>query len=140
MLYLACKGKLFSIDVQEKLYICKKNKPMPFWIIYIRLKKYRAMAIYPFLILKTKDLKHDKILMNHERIHFQQQFELAFIFFYLIYGLHYLYNYYKYKNHDLAYFNIVFEKEAYHNEKNLNYLKKRPLFNSFKYWYAKAKF
>lgn len=87
------------------------------------------MALYPFILLKDGAQKHDKILLNHERIHLRQQVELLIFPFYLLYLLHYLINLVRYRNHHLAYFNIVFEKEAYQCDQNLNYLKNRKFFS-----------
>jgi hypothetical protein len=52
--------------------------------------------------------------------------ELAFIFFYIIYFFEWLVRLFINKN---AYRNISFEKEAYSNEKNLEYLKNRKCFS-----------
>lgn len=92
-----------------------------------------AMAIFPFIILQHKNQKSDPILINHERIHLRQQLELLIIPFYILYGLNYLLNLYRYKNHYLAYFNIRFEREAYANERNLSYLKRRKFFSWWPY-------
>jgi len=92
-----------------------------------------AMAIYPFILLKDKKLQDDPALVNHERIHLQQQIELLVLPFYLLYLLHYLVNLLVYKRHHQAYLNIVFEKEAYACEQRLDYLKNRKLFSWTKY-------
>lgn len=83
-----------------------------------------GMAIFPFIILKNKGLKSSNVIINHEKIHLRQQLELLVLPFYVLYFIHYLINLIKYKNHDKAYRNIVFEKEAYRNDENLNYLNK----------------
>ena len=67
----------------------------------------------------------------HERIHLAQQRELGIIGFYIAYSLNYLINLIKYKDRQLAYKNIVFEKEAWFNENNHNYLNVRKPYN---YW------
>ncbi len=91
------------------------------------------MAIYPFILLKDPDQKADKTLINHERIHLRQQIELLILPFYLLYLFNYLINLIRYKNHYLAYFNILFEKEAYACDQNLDYLQQRKLFSWLKY-------
>ena len=63
--------------------------------------------------------------MNHERIHLRQQLELLIIFFYLCYGIEYMVHLYRLKSKQAAYRSISFEKEAYTNENDLNYLKER---------------
>ncbi|MFD0940274.1 hypothetical protein [Pedobacter boryungensis] len=103
------------------------------WIIILPNLSANAMAIFPFIILKNKAQKQDLVLINHEQIHLQQQLELLVLPFYLLYLLNYLINLVRYKNHYLAYFNISFEKEAYHFEKDLNYL-------SIRKWYSWIKF
>ncbi len=93
--------------------------------IEIKSLHVRGMALFPIIFVKYKDLSNNKILINHERIHFRQQLELLIIPFYLLYLINYLINRIKYKSHDKAYMNICFEREAYSMEKDLNYLTKR---------------
>jgi len=90
-------------------------------------KGYRGITIFPFIFLRYKTDKKDLVILNHEKIHIYQQLELLILPFYVLYLVHFLVNLIKYKNKDLAYRNIIFEKEAYANETNLNYLKNRKL-------------
>ena len=99
------------------------------WFIVFKKLPANAMAIFPFIIIKWKGQKDDKILINHEKIHLRQQLELLILPFYFLYLLNYLTNLLKYKNHHQAYFNISFEKEAYHYENELNYLAHRKWYN-----------
>ncbi len=87
--------------------------------------KIKGITLFPFIILRNKEYKADEILINHEKIHLRQQLELLLVFFYLWYVLEYFYWYFKLKNGNLAYRSIRFEREAYSNEHNLNYLKNR---------------
>lgn len=64
-------------------------------------------------------------LMNHERIHTAQQREMLFVFFYLAYLVEWLVRLPLRGN---AYRNISFEREAYANQRNLNYLHSRRPF------------
>ncbi|WP_405377228.1 hypothetical protein [Nonlabens sp. Asnod3-A02] len=98
------------------------------------LKKYSGMTLWPFLLVSNKSKLTDALFMNHENIHAVQQKELLVLFFYLCYGLDYLFNLMRYMNHHKAYRNIVFEREAYLNESNLDYLKERKLFSFFKFY------
>ena len=91
------------------------------------------MTIYPFVFLKRKELKQNLVLMNHEKIHLRQQIELLVIPFYLFYVLEFLIRLVQYKNWNKAYRNISFEREAYQNEFNLNYLTQRPFWSFLKY-------
>ena len=94
---------------------------------------YTGITIWPFVFLKSKFLKENQVLINHERIHLKQQLELLVIPFYLIYGVEFLVKLIKYKNWNKAYKNISFEKEAYCNEFDLEYLKHRPFWHFLKY-------
>lgn len=86
------------------------------------------MAIYPFILLNNKRLINDNVIINHEKIHLRQQIELLILPFYVMYLLNYLINRVRYKTHNEAYLNIIFEQEAYLNELNLNYLSHRKWF------------
>lgn len=99
---------------------------------YLPDKNYRAMALWPFIILKDKDLKKDVVIINHEKIHLAQQIECLVLPFYIIYFSEYLYNRTKGNNHDTAYRNISFEKEAYHNQHDMNYLIQRKWWQNFR--------
>ncbi|MHA7941894.1 hypothetical protein ACJOV8_002325 [Formosa sp. 3Alg 14/1] len=96
-------------------------------------KGYQGITLYPFMILRDAKLKSNAVVMNHERIHLKQQKELLIIPFYLLYGFEFLIRLFQYKNWNTAYRNISFEREAYSNEKKLNYLKLRPPFSFRKY-------
>lgn len=83
------------------------------------------MAIFPFIIIKSKADQNNSTLINHEQIHLQQQLELLLIPFYLLYLLNYSWNFLHYRDHDKAYREIIFEREAYQNENDLTYLQRR---------------
>lgn len=53
--------------------------------------------------------------------------------FYVIYLINYLINLVIYRQHDKAYREIIFEREAYANEHNKNYLSQRPVWSFMKY-------
>jgi len=112
-------------------FVVIKNKVCDKWL---NLCGAVAQAHLGFIIL-IKQLSllqsYAAIIINHERIHCAQQVELLVIFFYLIYVGHYLINLIKYRNHQEAYRNIIFEKESYNYERDFEYLKNRKL---FAYW------
>ncbi len=91
------------------------------------------MALWPFVILKHHELKERTVFINHERIHLRQQAELLVVFFYLWYGLEFLFRWIQYKNRRQAYRNISFEREAYAQESNSAYLKNRKAYSFLKY-------
>lgn len=84
-------------------------------IIYnniIPFKGYKAITLWPFIFVR-KDCSFNEIDLNHEQIHGEQQKELLLVFFYIIYLIEWIFKGYR---------NISFEKEAYENEDNLNYI------------------
>ena len=99
---------------------------------YLIPKGYRGLSIFPFVFVKYSLDKENSVFMNHERIHLRQQLELLIIPFFIWYFIEFLLRLIQYKNKDLAYRNISFEREAYANEKDLNYLKKRFFWNFLK--------
>jgi beta-lactamase regulating signal transducer with metallopeptidase domain len=96
-------------------------------------KGFVGLTLYPFIFLKQEHLKEDTHLINHEKIHLKQQLELFIIFFYVFYFLEWCIKLFKYKNKHLAYKNLSFEREAYQNEHNLNYLQNRKSWTFLKY-------
>jgi len=83
-----------------------------------------GLAIFPFIFVANKNQNNFFVLINHEKIHFRQQVGLLFISFLFWY---YIAMFRK------GYRNISFEREAYENQENLNYLKTRKWFSFLKY-------
>jgi len=79
-----------------------------------------AITLFPFIFTK----RTDAVTINHEKIHLRQQAEMLIVFFYVLYLLEAIFK---------GYDNISFEKEAYYNESDIDYLKKRKLFAWIKY-------
>lgn len=100
---------------------------------YLIPKGYTAIAIFPFVFLKSKQLKNNTVLINHEKIHLKQQLELLVIPFYIFYVVEFLFRLIQYKNWQKAYRNISFEREAYTNEASLDYLSRRSIWGFLKY-------
>ncbi len=96
-------------------------------------KNYIALTIWPFIFVKNTKLKQDKILINHEKIHLRQQIELLWLPFFIWYFLEFSIKWIKYRNWNIAYRAISFEREAYQHETNLNYLKTRKAWHFWKY-------
>ena len=89
-----------------------------------------AITLFPFII--SKEEMDDKTL-NHEKIHIAQQAELLVIFFYLLYVFYFIENYLFYKDTQMAYRMIPFEREAYRHDGDPEYLSKRKHFNWLNY-------
>ena len=100
---------------------------------YLIPKGYRSITFFPFVFLLQKEDHENRVLVNHEKIHIRQQLELLVLPFYVWYGIEFLVRYIQYRNWNIAYRNISFEREAYANEKNLHYLKQRSFWNFIKF-------
>lgn len=96
-------------------------------------KGFAGLTLYPFIFLKRKDLKGNPVLINHEKIHLKQQLELLIVFFYLFYFIEWLVRLAIHRNTSKAYQNISFEREAYKNEHNLEYLTTRKKWSFLSY-------
>lgn len=101
---------------------------------YLIPKGYRGLTIFPFVFIKYRRDKYNLVLLNHERIHLRQQLELLFVFFFFWYLIEFFIRLLKYRNRNLAYRNISFEREAYANESDSSYLKNRPIFRFLNYY------
>jgi len=102
-------------------------------LVKLLVLKRRAIAIFPFVFYRDFKDKSDPVLLNHERIHLAQQLELLILPFYLIYLINYLYNLIDTGDHEKAYRNIIFEKEAYQKQSDAGYLATRKKYNYFFY-------
>ena len=103
-------------------------------IIYNRFIPFKGfVAINLFGILFARNEYRNKIndrTINHESIHTAQIKEMGYIFFYMWYIVEWLIRLFVNSN---AYRNISFEREAFINDDNLNYLKTRKRFSWLKY-------
>lgn len=109
--------------------IKKKN-----WIVrLITRKNIRAITLAPFGIYLREDVyeEQNEKTINHEKIHWQQQLELLIIFFYIIYLTEWFIR--LFVNRGNAYRSISFEREAYTNDTNYEYLETRKPFSWLKY-------
>ena len=100
---------------------------------YLIPKGYRGVTIFPFVFVKEREDLKNTILINHEKIHIRQQVELLIIPFFIWYAVEFLVRLIHYRNANLAYQNISFEREAYAQESDFMYLQKRPYFRFCKY-------
>lgn len=87
--------------------------------------KISGITLFPFIFLQKPEDRYNKILINHEKIHIRQQLELLIIFFYLLYVGEFLFWYFILKDGNKAYRRISFEREAYDNDQDLDYLNNR---------------
>jgi hypothetical protein len=101
---------------------------------YLTPRGFRGLTFFPFVFIKKKEDVLDKVFVNHEKIHLRQQIELLVIPFYVWYGIEFLIRWIITKDKNVAYRNISFEKEAYTNEKDLNYIESRSFWKFLNYF------
>jgi hypothetical protein len=102
-------------------------------ILVTRFIPYSALAFYPFIFVKKKEMQDNHLLINHEKIHHRQQLELLIVPFHFLYFFNYLYHLIKLHNHYQAYKKIIFEREAFAMEHDFDYLKKRRMLAFIKF-------
>lgn len=93
----------------------------------IPFKGFKAINIFGILFAR-KGACIDEITIRHESIHTKQIIETLVIGFYLIYLTNWIVNLFIYGFNKKAYYNILFEKEAYMYEWCYNYLNGRKPF------------
>lgn len=95
----------------------------------IPLRRFAAINLFGMLFA-PKGAKISSRIVNHEAIHTAQMKEMLYIFFYLWYLVEWLI---RLPGKGNAYNNISFEKEAYQNDHNKNYLKNRKHYSWVKF-------
>lgn len=97
-------------------------------------KRFDAINLFGFIFVRN-GTKLDKRIQNHESIHTHQMKYMLYIFFYLWYVIEWIVRLIQYRNTLKAYINISFEREAYANDSNTDYLENRNPFAWVQYLY-----
>lgn len=97
----------------------------------IPFKGFKCINLFGVLFVRKGCTMSDKDF-NHEAIHTAQMKEMLYLFFYLAYLMEWIIKLIRLRNSLKAYYEISFEKEAYRNEGNLDYLKHRKHYNQYK--------
>ena len=92
-------------------------------------RNYTAINLFGVFFVHP-DVAVTKRLINHESIHTAQMRELLYVPFYIFYLVEWFIRLFLKGN---AYFNLSFEREAYKNESNYDYLKQRKHYAWIKY-------
>ena len=108
-----------------------------FYNKYFPPKNFGAINLFGLIIVRKDYGRLNEKEINHERIHTRQMLEMLILFFYLAYILEWFVRLIQYRNRMSAYHNISFEREAYTNMHDPNYLKKRKIF-AFRNYYKKG--
>lgn len=99
-----------------------KNKILP-------LKGFKCLNLCGFILIRSDASPIRPQDYNHEAIHTAQMKEIFYVPFYIWYILEYIMRLFQYSFDAMqAYRNISFEREAYDNQDNLDYLYNRPKF------------
>ncbi len=124
------------MNLKKKKPIFFENSSLPRWLS--KIAPIEIWAISFGLWVWCRGELSDKT-KRHETIHFQQQLELLFIGQWLLYGLFWLVGLIRYRDGKKAYRESPFEREAYNNEENLDYLKSRRRWAWISYIFSKEK-
>lgn len=100
---------------------------------FLPLKGFSAMNLFGIVVARKECMPLTEQTLHHEAIHSLQIKELLFVGFYLLYGLEWLARLLYSRNLKKAYHAISFEKEAFGNDANKNYLNSRKHFAFLKY-------
>ena len=103
-----------------------ENSKVPVFLSYFTPITIGAITIGPLVFSRGE---MSDVTKNHETIHWQQYIETGIIAFIFLYYLFYAINFLRYRDGELAYYMIPFEKEAYDNDNNLDYLKTRKRYS-----------
>lgn len=132
----------------------QREKDMKTKVIFndiIPFKGFLSMCLWPFIFVRNAAASHYNLVSNnHEHIHAEQQKEvlaaglvlaavlallgcgwwslLALPLFLWWYCLEWVFRLFQYRDAHKAYRNISFEREAYANEKDMEYLSQRQRF------------
>ena len=104
-----------------------RNKFIPF-------PGYKCINLFGILFVR-ENAKLAEETITHESIHTSQMKEMLYIFFYLWYGIEFLIRWAGtwFSDWNKSYRGISFEREAYNNEDNPDYLKTRKHYAWLKY-------
>ena len=108
-----------------------KNNLIPFGT-------YKAINVCGVLFVK-KGTEVTPRLLQHEKIHTKQMFEMTIVGFYLVYMIEFIYRYIKQKPNGRSRWRqarraVSFEREAYFNESRPNYFALREPYQWITYW------
>ena len=96
---------------------------------FIPFRGYAAINLFGVVFARKGVMITDRTI-NHESIHTKQMKETGYIIFYVWYLVEWIIRLFMPGN---AYRNISFEREAYANEKDKDYLNNRKFFSWIKY-------
>ncbi len=99
-----------------------EDSQVPVWLSKLAPIEIQAISLAFWVFSRDKLSQRTR---RHETIHFQQWIELGVLGFLLLYPVFYLYGLLKYRDKVRAYRAIPFEREAYENDGDSEYLRTR---------------
>ena len=97
------------------------------------LKGFRAINLFGVIFARKEQSLLEEHILLHESIHTRQMMELFIFGFYIWYVMEWIFKWIRYKDKYTAYNNICFEREAYDNDNNPQYLHQRKRYAFSKY-------
>lgn len=101
---------------------------------FIPFRGFKAINLLGVMFVR-RGLKVNEVDIRHERIHTRQMLELGIVMFYVLYLIEWLVRLPMRGN---AYRNISFEREAYANQGDADYLHSRRLY-AWRHYFRKKK-
>ncbi len=97
-------------------------------------KGYKAITLLHWIVVRNDQrARFTSTDYNHECIHYEQEKELWFIGFYLLYIIDFVLAMLYFWNWRKAYRNVTFEREAYDRQHDMQYIQHRKRFAWSKY-------
>ena len=91
-----------------------------------------AITLFGLVFTRDKRLVTPRVL-NHELIHCAQQLEMLYVPFFLVYFIEWIWKIIKYRSWDKAYRALSMEREAYANDGDMQYLRRRRPYSWLRY-------
>tara|TARA_B100000686_G_C16397890_1_gene765776 strand:- start:185 stop:550 length:366 start_codon:yes stop_codon:yes gene_type:complete len=113
---------------EPKVY---EDSRLPVWLSKLSPINIWAISLVFWVFCRGKLSESGR---RHETIHFQQWIELALVGFLVLYVWFWLVGLIIYRNGARAYRENPFEREAYDNENNVDYLRDRKRYSWVKYF------
>ena len=113
-----------------KLPVFIENSKVPVWLSKLSPIEIGAITLGPLVF--SRETMSDRV-KNHEAIHWEQYKECLIVGFLLLYGAFWLISRIKFRDGTLAYYQNPFEIEAYENDHDFSYVKKRKFWAWSKY-------
>ncbi|MDQ3075599.1 MAG: hypothetical protein M3Q34_00520 [bacterium] len=103
-------------------------------------KKFGAVTLYPFIVVRDEQILNAEDYIRHESIHLRQYEETLIIGLLIISIWEYYYARLWLRKSKLdAYYYMAIEQEAHQNDQDINYLNNRKIFSYYKYIFTKNK-